>query len=154
MPRSRAVGAARRPFKHVELDEGDWIDLKQKLDYGESSDLYDATYRSNVGTGDRSTTREVRMTRFNIDRILIYTMRWSFIDDEQKPIPLSADGVRSLDFETSEAIHKAINDIEAENARASETQVKNGRNETASPRPSPGSSTATPASPTPLGRSE
>lgn len=124
MPRPRIISPENRDVEHVELDEGDWIKLKRKLDYGESSDLYDATYRSNVGTGDRSTQRVMQMGRFNIDRILIYTHSWSLMDDKNQPIPVSADSIRRLDTETTEQIHEAINNIEAVNNRA-EQAAKN-----------------------------
>jgi hypothetical protein len=116
MPRPRVISAKNRPFKHVELSDGDWINLKVKLNYGESSDLYDATYKSAIG-GDRGTAREVRMSQFNMNRIFIYTLEWSFIDDEQKPLPLSVASIMLLDMETTEEIHNAINAMEAEQER-------------------------------------
>ena len=145
MPRPRAISAKNRPYKHVELSDGDWINLKQKLNYGEASELYDATYRSGVGGAERGAAREVRMSVFNIQRIFIYTLEWSFIDDENKPLPLSAESIRDLDTETTEEIHKAISDLEAENDRAA--QAKNagtGRMGTTST--SPGSLAVQPAS--------
>lgn len=123
MPRPRIISPENRVTKRVDLDDGDWVVLKTKLDYGESSDLYDATYRSNVGTGDRATQRVLQMGRFNIDRILVYVMSWSFIDDKNQPIPVSADSIRRLDTETTMAIHDAINVIEAENERT-ESEAK------------------------------
>lgn len=124
MPRPRIISPENRNLKHVELDEGDWIKLRTRLDYGEASDLYDATYRSNVGTGERNTQRVMQMGRFNIDRILIYTHSWSFMDDKNQPIPVSADSIRRLDTETTEQIHDAINTIDTENARTEEAAKK------------------------------
>lgn len=136
MPRPRVVSAKNRPFKHVELSDGDWINLKLKLDYGESSELYDATYRSSIG-GDRGTAREVRMSRFNMDRIFIYTLEWSFIDDENRPLPLSVASIMRLDTETTEEIHAAINALEAEQDRI-ESEAKRGVPTTATaPTPTP-----------------
>lgn len=117
MARPRAVSAKNRPYKHVELSDGDWINIKVKLNYGEASELYDATYRSNVGSGDRGTQRVLQMARFNVDRILIYTRDWSFIDDENNPLPVSAESIRALDTETTDEIHAAINAVEAESER-------------------------------------
>lgn len=124
MPRPRITSPENRDLKHVELDEGDWIKLRKKLEYGEASDLYDATYRSNVGTGERNTQRVMQMGRFNIDRILIYTHSWSFMDDKNQPIPVSADSIRRLDTETTEQIHDAINAIETEKNRQDEEAKK------------------------------
>lgn len=124
MPRPRTVSAKNRPFKHVELSDGDWINLKLKLNYGESSELYDATYKSSIG-GDRGTAREVRMSRFNMDRIFIYTLEWSFIDDENKALPLTINNIMLLDTDTTEEIHAAINTLEAEQDRL-ETEAKRG----------------------------
>lgn len=154
MPRPRIIAPENRKNKRVDLDEGDWVVLKTKLDYGESSDLYDATYRSNVGTGDRNTQRVMQMGRFNIDRILLYVMSWSFIDDKNQPIPVSADSIRRLDTETSMAIHDAITAIETENDRI-EADLKKSQSAGAdSNRPSGVSSMIEPASISPLGRSE
>lgn len=146
MPRPRVISAKNRPFKHVELSEGDWINLKQKLNYGEASDLYDATYRSGVGGGaQRGTQREVRMSEFNMQRIFIYTLAWSFVDDENKPLPLTPDTIRQLDTETTEEIHAAINDIENENAAKESEGKANGTGQTATPSVSAEQSVTTPA---------
>lgn len=123
MSRPRVVSPENRDVAHVELDEGDWVKLKRKLDYGESSDLYDATYRSNVGTGDRNTQRVMNMGRFNIDRILLYVHSWSFLDDKNQPLTVTPETIRRLDMETANKIHDAINAIEAENDRR-ETEAK------------------------------
>lgn len=117
MSRPRIISPDKRLHKHIELDEGDWVNLKTKLDYGESSDLYDATYRSNVGTGERNTQRVMNMGRFNIDRLLIYILAWSFTDDNDQPVSVSAETIRRLDMETANKIHDAINAIETENDR-------------------------------------
>lgn len=154
MPRPRSVSPENRSIKHVELDEGDWVKLKTKLDYGESSDLYDATYRSNVGTGDRATQRVMQMGRFNIDRLLIYIHSWSFMDDKNQPITLSAEAVRRLDTDTSLAIHDAISVIEAENARTEEVSKKPQPAVAGSNNSSDESSHTTPVSITSLARSE
>jgi hypothetical protein len=124
MPRPRVISPENRNLKHVELDEGDWIKLKTKLEYGEASDLYDATYRSNVGTGERNTQRVMNMGRFNIDRILLYMHSWSFMDDKNQPVPVSADSIRRLDTETTDQIHDAINAIETENSRKEQDAKK------------------------------
>lgn len=156
MPRPRTISAKNRPYKHVELSDGDWINLKQKLNYGEASELYDATYRSGLGVSGRTTQREVRMSEFNIQRIFIYTLAWSFIDDENKPLPLTVESIRSLDTETTEEIHAAINALEAENDRI-EQEAKapgNGASTAGTPVPSAISSPVTPVSASPADRSE
>lgn len=163
MPRPRVVSAGKRPYKHVELSDGDWINLKRKLDAGEAGELYDATYRSNVTGGDRTTSREIRMSRFQLDRIFIYVMDWSFIDDENKPLPLTIDNVRRLDLETTEEIHDAISTLEEENTRV-ENEAKKAKEAvavvpaqgaaTASNSASVGSSVTQPASTSPHERSE
>lgn len=148
MPRPRAVSAKNRPHKHVELSDGDWINLKQKLNYGEASELYDATYRSGVGA-NRDTQREVRMSEFNIQRIFIYTLDWSFIDDENKRLPLSVESIRLLDMETSEEIHNAINAVEAENDRQEREGKQVAAEPTVTTSTSAGSSPATRAGASP-----
>lgn len=128
MPRPRVVSAKNRPFKHVVLSDDDWINLKQKLNYGEASQLYDATYRSSVGGAQDNTAREVRMSEFNLQRIMLYTLEWSFVDDEMKPLALNAANVGRLDPDTANEIHDAITAIEEENNRVSREQdsSKNG----------------------------
>lgn len=153
MPRARIISAENRNVKHVILEDGDWIKLKTKLNYGEASDLYDATYRSNVGGGERGTQRVMQMGRFNIDRILIYTMSWSFLDDKNNSIPVSAESIRQLDTETTEAIHEAINAIEADGARI-EAEGKKPAEPLGSTNGSADSSTKSPVSLSPTARSE
>lgn len=134
MPRPRVVSAGKRPYKHVALSDGDWINLKRKLNAGEAGELYDATYRSNVGSSERSTVREVRMSRFQLDRMFFYILEWSFIDDENKPLPLTAENIRLLDLETTEEIHAAITELEEENTRL-ENEAKKAKEVVAAPAP-------------------
>lgn len=118
MPRPRVVSAKNRPITHVDLSDGDWVNLKQKLDYGEASILYDATYRSNMASPDPTASREVKMAVFNTQRILLYVMDWSFIDDENKPLAVSAENIRRLDSETANELHEAITAVEEATTRA------------------------------------
>lgn len=145
MPRPRVVSAKNRPYTHVELSDGDWVNIKNKLNSGEAGELYDATYRSNVGSGDRSTTREMKMSVFNNTRILLYVLEWSFIDDEKKPLAVSIETIRALDTETTEELHEAITTVEVEQTRleneakraagvGAPTSASNNASEDSSPR--------------------
>lgn len=153
MPRPRAINPKNRQHKHVELSDGDWVNIKQRLNYGEASELYDATYRSGVGSTQRGTAREVRMSEFNIQRLFIYVLAWSFIDDENKPLPLTVESIRMLDLATTEEIHEAINAIEAENDRLDQ-EGKLGVAPTATPNSSAGSSPSTPVGTSPAQATE
>lgn len=154
MPRSRAVSAKNRPFKHVELTDGDWINLKRKLNYGEASDLYDATYRSSVGGAEMVTAREVKMSTFNVQRIMLYTLDWSFIDDENKSLPISVESIRALDTETTLEIHNAITDLENEVSKEEREGNARAGGKTGSPSGSNVSSLPTPASVSPPATTE
>jgi hypothetical protein len=143
VPRPRTVSAKNRPYKHVELSEGDWINIKRKLNYGEASDLYDATYRSSVGGAEVTTAREVRMSVFNVQRIMLYILDWSFIDDENKSLPISVESIRALDQETTLEIHTAITDVENEVAQEEREGNARAGNRMGSPSGSAGLSLVT-----------
>lgn len=106
--------------ERVELSDGDWLELKRELSYGESLELSNAT---------RLSGGQIDLRDYYLCRASLWIVDWSFVDAEQKPIPWD-DGqddsrsaleilerrkmlIASLDGPTGGEIQAAINAMEA-----------------------------------------
>ena len=91
----------------LDLSEGDWIEVKDELMYGEQLTLENASF-----VGRELTTDGVRivqdMPRYHLKRMELYITDWSLRDRQDKPVPISADSLRMLDVATANEINAAI----------------------------------------------
>lgn len=107
--KSRFISADkdRRPCTVYNLTDGDTITVKNVLNYGEYSMLYDNMVRSHGPGG----TVGVTMGEWRLTRMLAYIANWSFNDEDAagtvRRVPVNMDNIRRLDPETA----KEINDI-------------------------------------------
>ncbi len=83
-----------------ELSDGDWIDIKERLTYGEQQTL------ANAGlTGTRfGGTMQVDFARVPLVRIGMWVTDWSLVDENGKNVPVSQDAIAALDPETAHEI--------------------------------------------------
>ena len=94
----------------LELSEGDWIEIKRRLNYGETQRLAQASF-GNVNLQDVQTGKiELKLTSedFNLTRFLIWLVDWSFVDERGKPVRITRDSIAMLDAETIAEIDAAI----------------------------------------------
>jgi len=86
------------------LTEGQWIDVKRELSYGEQTDMF-ASMRKQFGAG---TIPVLDTTLIGRARMAAYLLAWSFVDAEGTPVPVSPAAINNLDGETAREIAAAL----------------------------------------------
>jgi hypothetical protein len=86
------------------LTEGQWIDVKRELSYGEQTDMF-ASMRKQFGAG---TVPVLDTTLIGRARMAAYLLAWSFVDAEGTPVPVSPAAINNLDGETAREIAAAL----------------------------------------------
>lgn len=89
----------------LELSEGDWVEVKDELSYGERQRLLAAGVRMN-GLDTAEVT--VDWTAINVLDMELWLVDWSFTDEQGKPVPVSADAIRALTEEAAAEIDAAL----------------------------------------------
>lgn len=135
------MGDFVKPEPHrLTLSDGQYIDIKKRLNHGETEDMY-ARWAPFVTAGSDDTLLDRREVR--TAKVLAYLLGWSLTDDEGAPAPMSPvipyperlDTIRSLDPDRFDEIHKAITTYEAEYAAKKKAQA--GANGSSPISPSP-----------------
>lgn len=112
----------------IELSDGDWIEIKERLTYGEQQRLAGGALTRVRGAGDNAAI-DLDFERYTLLRMLTWLVDWSFVGANGKPVRVSMSSIAALDPDTAAEIDAAITaHIEALGA------AKN-------PLPSPGSDT-------------
>lgn len=93
----------------LELSDDDWIEIKERLTYGEQQALGNSAL---VGT--RAGGFEVDFARVPQIRMATWITDWSFANADGKSIPVSPAAIANLDPETAEEIISALNDYQAQ----------------------------------------
>lgn len=88
----------------LELSEGDWIEVKRALSYGDYLDLQDASTKR-----DDNDNVHLQMGEFWINRLLTWAVDWS-LEDERGKVELSHDAIRALSTEAAAEINKVLQD--------------------------------------------
>lgn len=119
MGKNRFV-TAEEPLR-LPLSDGDWVEVKPRLSYGEQQRLNSAVLRSVRGErGDNEVG--IDYARFNILRLETWLVEWSLRDTKDKPVPVSRAAIENLDPDTAEEIDRALAEhIEAQQKKARAT---------------------------------
>ena len=96
------------------LSEGDWIDVKEELTYGEEQRMAGVGLTS-LRTPEQVGNEPVRpheiginLELFNIEKILMWCLDWSFVDENDKRVKLDRSSVSALQPETAQEILDAL----------------------------------------------
>lgn len=106
------------------LTQGDWIEIKKRLNAGEHQDMFarmvKPVHASGNGTGATPITLEVDPIQATISTAVAYLVDWSIVDDDGKllvikrqPPDVVAAKLRALDMESYTEITQAIQAHEA-----------------------------------------
>lgn len=107
----------------LDLSDGDWIEVKRRLRYGEQQALAFAAMTGRK-PGDEVT---MDMARFNVARLNTWLVDWSFRGADDKPVPFSPAAVDALDAATAEEIHAALDrHMEEQDEGKTQTATSNG----------------------------
>ena len=93
----------------VELSEGDWIELKDRLTYGEQQRLASAalTRMSNAGAGEDAGI-DLDFEKHSLMRMQTWLVDWSFLGANGKPVSVTRAAIAALDPDTAAEIDAAI----------------------------------------------
>lgn len=106
MARNRFVKA--RTVK-LDLSDGDWIEIKSKLSYGEQSKLTGTMTPSlSPDTKGKATSVDIDWAEYSLQRISAYVVDWSFVDGSEQRIKPTRDNIFALDQESAAEIEAAI----------------------------------------------
>ena len=128
--------------ERVDLSDGDWLELKREISYGESLELSNAT---------RLADGSLDLRDYYLTRAALWIVDWSFVDGQGNPIVWD-DGVErsdlqtlerrktliaSLDAQTGGEIQQAINAMEAKASEGKAPKIEGTmtENEGVSPPP-------------------
>ena len=120
MPRNRFVIPET---VRLDLSEGDWVEVKSRLSYGEQQRLAGGalrTRRSLVGTGNEDFELSVDMEAYDVLRLSTWIADWSFCNSAGKQVPVSPEAIAALDPDTAAEIDEALS------AHMREMQKKGG----------------------------
>lgn len=95
------------------LSDGAWIEVKEKLPFGEAERLRSMALRMRMSSADfsggmRTDNVSLDMSAYKLARMQIYVTDWSARDELDKPVPLSHDALAALDEASAEEIDKAL----------------------------------------------
>jgi hypothetical protein len=89
----------------LELSDGDWIEVKGRLTYGEQQHLSGSALKSaSFGTSDLTIDYEA----YAITRLETWLVDWSFVGAKGQQVPVSLSAISNLDPATAAEIDAAL----------------------------------------------
>jgi hypothetical protein len=119
--------------KRIELEHGQWMDVKRELTYGETEEMY-ARMRKQFGPGEMPLLDPTRIGR---SRMEAYIVAWSFTDPNGEPVPVSESAFADLSPTVARAMREAL-EVHEEDVQREQAAEKNDRD---------GASVSSPTSP-------
>lgn len=117
----------------LSISDGDWIDVKKRLNTGEQRRVFAKMARDMV-PGEKV---HLNPEQVGMAKVLEYLLRWSFKDDAGKPVALNAEAIGNLDIDTFDEIRSAIETHEdaqdAARAQEKKDQATSNRSKVTSP---------------------
>lgn len=112
----------RPEIVRLPLKDGDWIDVKKRLNTGEYRAMVTQQYKSDADHF------AIDLEQMGLSKVMAYGVEWSFIDFAGKPLPLTVDTVRSIDPDVFREVLEAVETHEdaQETARSAEKNVQSG----------------------------
>ena len=110
MPRNRFV---EPETVRLELTDGDWIEVKKELTYGEEQRLAGAamSVKSQLN-GDKQVGDDIQLDmeneRFAVLRFYLWLVDWSFTGRDKKPVKLTKAAIANLQHETADEIDQVL----------------------------------------------
>jgi len=111
----------------LELSDDDWIEVKERLTYGEQQRLNSAGLRYREKTEDGVV---LDMERLSVTRLATWIVDWSFDDADGKRVGVSEDAIWALDPETAREIDAALSaHIAGQESKNQRAPTKSGRSQ-------------------------
>jgi len=90
----------------LELSDGDWIEVKERLTYGEQQRLAGGALRPKLTDGEIDISLDLET--HSILRLSTWIVDWSFCDAKGKQVEVSRDAITSLTPDTVDEIEDAL----------------------------------------------
>ena len=90
----------------LELSEGDWIEVKKRLTYGEQQRLAGGALRPKLTDGEIDISLDLET--HSILRLSTWIVDWSFCDVKGKQVEVDRDAIASLEPDTVDEIEDAL----------------------------------------------
>ncbi len=107
------------------LSDGDWVEVKEQINYGESQRLSGAMLRT-VKTAAGDNEVGVDFARYAVLKLQTWLVDWSLRDEADKPVPVSPAAIENLTPAAAEAINAAIDAHTAALAEGKATSTGSG----------------------------
>lgn len=108
MPRYRFI---KPDSVRLSLSDGDWIEVKKLLTYGEQQRLSGSaltTLKSNPGSAGGGNEFGLDWELYNLRRLQIWIIDWSFRDENDRPVKITPESISSLDPDTVAEIDEKL----------------------------------------------
>jgi hypothetical protein len=105
MARNRFVSLAT---VRKELSDGDWVEFKERLSYGEQQRLAGGALGRATGMFEGKPEVALDMAHYQIKRFAIWVVDWSFVDAKGRHVDVTEDAIANLDPDTAEEIDAAL----------------------------------------------
>lgn len=92
----------------VPLSEGDWVEFKERLTYGEEQRLTGFSFSGIRGALMGEDEVGYDLSRHKIGRLAMWIVDWSFLDDNGKSVQVSEQSIERLDPATAAEIEDAL----------------------------------------------
>jgi hypothetical protein len=91
----------------LELTDGDWIEVKRELSYGEQQELFLRDVQmTGLAGGERNVSVDLQL--INIRDMAMWIVDWSFEDAKGKRVPVSIDSIKALATDAAEEVDEAL----------------------------------------------
>jgi hypothetical protein len=91
----------------VDLSEGDWIELKERLTYGEQQRLASSALSRMTNAGADAGI-DLDFEKHSLMRMETWVVDWSFVGPNGKPVEITRRAISALDPDTAAEIDAAI----------------------------------------------
>lgn len=89
----------------LDLSDGDWVEVKTRLNWGETQRISSSLLRSIKGSEDEM---GIDWAKYGSLRLQTWLVDWSFKDGTDKPVKLTPAAIANLDPETAAEIDAVL----------------------------------------------
>lgn len=96
----------RPDVDRIDLSDGDWIEVKRRLNVGERRGIISSAAKGGVSSDGQRVHIDANEMAFA--RVATWLLDWSFVGLDDKPMKLSLSAIRNLDPDTFGEIETAL----------------------------------------------
>ena len=91
-----------------EISDGDWIEIKERLTYGEQKRLETGAMGKMTADATADAGIVLDFERYNLVRLYTWLVAWSFVDADGKRVKITVDSLAALDQESAQEIDDVL----------------------------------------------